>query len=153
MCSIIPVLLTTAAHPSGHCVAPFWALQRHSSASWRRCCFLRACPRQSKHLDEQLEGHPKERCVCQLLWLCYCSPIISSTLASVFHTKWLCWLLHTPILGPLFLCCAQKKNLAFFHNSFKILPHVSPLNSPFKLLFYCAAKKLLGSAKCSGRVW
>lgn len=46
-----------------------------------------------------------------------------------------------------------RKKLGFLHNSFTILPHDSPLNSPFKLLFFCAAKKLLGSAKCSGRVW
>lgn len=61
----IPALLTTAAHPPGQCAAPSWALQMHSSASWRRCCFLRLCPKQSNHLGEQLQAHAKEKSVCQ----------------------------------------------------------------------------------------
>lgn len=110
-----PVPVITAAHPPGHCVTPSWALQIHNSASWRRCCFLRACLEQSKHLADQLEGHPKDKSVCQLLWLCCYSPITSSTLTSNFCTKWLCLLLHTPIPSPLhFSSAVLKTTIVFF---------------------------------------
>lgn len=115
----------------GHSVTPSWALQIHNSASWRRCCFLRGCPKKSNHFGKQLEGHPKAKSVCQLLWLCYYSPSISSTLPSVFYTNWLCWLPHTPIPPCFFFffCSAQKHSCffsQFLHNpaswlSFKFL--------------------------------
>lgn len=54
--------------------------------------------------------------------------------------------------NPFFFHNAQKHR-CFSHNSFTTLPHDSPLNSSFTLLFYCATKNLLGSAKCSARVW
>lgn len=146
----ISVLLATAAHPPGHCLTPSWAFilhnKIHNPSSWRGCCFLRACPKQS-NLGKQLEGHPKEKSFVS----CFGCVLLSSYLFHI-HLKLLHQVVMLTSIHPnnhlssfFFLFFAVLKNtIAFFHNSFTTLPHDFPLNSFCKLLVYCAAKKLLG---------